>query len=935
MKYLLIDNCSLRHLINTHGYSRFILELENLIASKSVELITHELLIEEWNKHKTKWLHDKQRIINSKAGRGKQQEPSTMGIIPYDSKTTDIHLEEQIKILDDLIINTKIKLQTPETIKNETYQRLRDNLAPFHTKKNSLNDWEIFGSVANYCQVNGIHQLFFISHNHTDFGHEEELDKKVHTSLSDRFEEVDIVYYKDIPHFFNEFDINNYLPAHFLNYQIIPNTNYSFRATIKSNVLDSLYSLYKQTYKEINYIPTHIIKKCYPFATSEESNTYYSGFTISGVNEQLIDFFENVQISKTNKITFKDESLVNFIPDFKEKTEYVLRHLTQNLVFHLSGDKSHKRVCSHYFPNDLKCQCYRCQHERFKFNKIFASINQDTDSNKEKLKQAYIHYQIGNYLTANEIYENIISTAKENKEYILYFLAKYNQRHLANFLGNPFTTKHNNFELIANLKKIDPVEEAVKLKSLSDYNFISFITQEEFFNYGFQEIKKITIDIINHYHSQLNGGWSSNSNKTELIQAFAKIDHLLNNNYIIYDQFSNFTKLFDMVIEGLFASHAITEKQDSRFESFDDYWIHKLIFYGTGKSIKRYFNRYKLKSLKYSGKSKNNTSFIELATNILSHTNNEIIGLEDNNDAFRISFNDYFENLLTISALLELEDGVVNKIAEKLLVFLKKEKILLWNKYECVGAFLLRKKNQIKKNTLVNFFNFAITKEKFHNHQLIEDILDCFENDTFSEISDKAFRKILSESLIICKKCSQTHSFDTLISLYDKVDQKNKAIISEEITKKINEKFDYSLFYKAAIYNMIDADKDIIFGLINEFVISTKQQKKIHPFSGNEFIDYKLNELINLCFMLDIDTTSVHFKKFKNIHPYYDWLLNIDSFNYDNFDAEWVLIYQIRYYFKRMSKSEKLKKAIAKHLEKRSHQGIEQCLIKITYYYEN
>lgn len=932
MKYLLIDNCSLRHLIDKNGYSKYILQLENLLGSKSVELIINDSLMAEWNKHKDKWRRDIERRINAKSNNIIGIEVSSTQIAVNNQQLSFIHLDEQIKKLDNLLLNAKINLMTPEVIKNETHSRISNNLAPFHTKKQSLKDWELFGSAANYCQVYGITQLFFVSHNHTDFGHEGQIDKKVHTSLSERFQDVDIIYYRDISKFFDEFENNNYLPAHYLSYQIIPNSNFSFRATIKNNVLDSLNHLYNETYKEINFIPTHLIRKCHPFATSEISETYYSNFTLFQVNEQLIDFFENIEIINRNKITFKDESLVNFIPNYKVKTEYALRNLTQNLIFHLSGEKTRKRVCSHYFSDSSSCQCFGCQHERFKFNLIFPSINEVTNTNKEKLKQAYIHYQLGNYLTAVDIYENIIENAQENKEYILYFIAKYNQRHLADFLRNPFTTKHSNYEIIDNLKKIDPVEEAVKLKGLSDYNFLVFIAQEDFFHDGFQEIKKIKNDIVDHYHSQLKGGWSSNSHTTQLIQEFAKIDHLLNNNYIIYDQFSNFSNLFDMVVEGLFASHAITAKQNSRLESFDDYWIHKFIYYGSRKMMKKYFYRYNLKSLKYSGKSKSNTTFIELATNILTFTNTDRLELEDNNDAFKITYNDYFENLMTVAAFLDLEERVVNKIAEKLLVFLKKEKILNRGKYESIRDFLFRKKEQIKKSTLVNFFNFINTNKKFHNEDILQDVISCFEDDTFTEISETSFQNITNSSLEVCKQCHDSHNIDTLISLYKKVDFEKKEIITKKIEQKLSEKFDYNIFYHSSIYSLIETNKETIIRMIDEFIVNPEPKVNRSIFRNNEFINYRLDQLINLCFMAEIDTTTEKFEKFKIIHPYYEWLLNIETFNYKNFDPEWVLINQIKYYYKRMSKSTILKTFLAAHLENEKHNGIERLLRIISYY---
>ena len=60
MKYLLIDETSLFLLIDTNGYSDHLLELKDLLHREEISLITHKLIIQEWENHKTKTQKDKE-----------------------------------------------------------------------------------------------------------------------------------------------------------------------------------------------------------------------------------------------------------------------------------------------------------------------------------------------------------------------------------------------------------------------------------------------------------------------------------------------------------------------------------------------------------------------------------------------------------------------------------------------------------------------------------------------------------------------------------------------------------------------------------------------------------------------------------------------------------------------------------------------------------
>jgi hypothetical protein len=61
---------------------------------------------------------------------------------------------------------------------------------------------------------------------------------------------------------------------------------------------------------------------------------------------------------------------------------------------------------------------------------------------------------------------------------------------------------------------------------------------------------------------------------------------------------------------------------------------------------------------------------------------------------------------------------------------------------------------------------------------------------------------------------------------------------------------------------------------------------------------------------------------------YYDWLLNIDDFDYNEFDPEWILAYKTEVYFKRIFSSPNLLTYMASYLKKTKHPFLSQLMIE-------
>ena len=687
--------------------------------------------------------------------------------------------------------------------------------------------------------------------------------------------------------------------------------------------------MYNDLYGEISFIPTHILRKYYPFANSEESEAYYNLFTLSNVRENLIAVFESIEIGENNEFIFKDRSLFEGIEDYEKKIQNVFRRLTHNLVYKLDSRTNTKSV-STYFDGSGLCECYRCTYNRFEFHKTLPGLKSNEAELKEKLKLAYINYKIGNFQTSSNLLLEIVDKAFKEKKFIIYFIAKYNLSHLAAFLKNPFYSKEINYKLIEELKNIDSLEEAVKLKSHTDYNLISYIAQEDFFTNAFQNIRKEVSDILDHYYSQLKGGYSYNNDVWSLIEEFAKLDTFLNSNYIIYDKYSNFERLFELVIEGLFASHAIDEAQGSKLKSFDDYWIKNIILYGKKDTVLKYFNRFNLKYLKYKSNSVHADSFIELSENFLSHEIQKRTELEEfldsNNEYFIGSFNAIFENLVTITSLIQLDKLVLNKFSSILLTFLEKEESINRRSFESLKLFFNRCGRKLSKELLYKFMAHFSNNPKDYEGNVLNVVIGSFHNGELKRISKQYLINLLSKFIA-------TQSLDIVFNIYEKVSPNYQQLISKYIKEKLAENFDFELFYLASLHSVISLDKEKLFSLVKEFKVDVRKASFRSMFSGREdYRIYYLDQIFNLYFKYNIRTDMKEFDKIKRLHPYYDWLSDMERFNYKNFNPLWVLNHQTIYYLKVMANSKYLKEALIKYLKNNSHTGIERSFLKMTYY---
>lgn len=180
MAKLVLDTCSWIELAKPK-FSKVLDELENQINNNITIIISCDLIIDEWERNKSRIMLDIQNSI-------KDYSKSAMNIsnyLPAKEKNELINIlgkyrdneKEQIKLAEKhfdrveklmnsspkYIINDKLKLKIIEKgIKKE---------APFHNSKNNINDALIYFGAIEYVQENYIiaNDLIFVTQNKNEF----------------------------------------------------------------------------------------------------------------------------------------------------------------------------------------------------------------------------------------------------------------------------------------------------------------------------------------------------------------------------------------------------------------------------------------------------------------------------------------------------------------------------------------------------------------------------------------------------------------------------------------------------------------------------------------------------------------------------------------------------------------------------------------------
>lgn len=903
MKNILIDTCSWINLL-TEDTNNLLPHLEFWTSNECINIVSHKIIIEEWDKHKVK---QKKRFTDSLSTKYKH----TLEIvkkeklaIPEKLEPNIQNIDEQIEIIDKLLANSKILCESND-IKVLCSDRTISKKAPFHNKLDSTKDAYIIFSAIEYFNKEN-QDFLFISANKNEFGAPNNLELEIHPEIIEDFPNVKVSYFNDIGRAINL--LKQELPISISPVSVEDTNELELEDKVfidKSKpILDQIFDYMTIRHKEVSFFPLSLFNNQYPFKSNSNSHTHYALFSLTFNNQELFDLFKSVSISENNSITITNPDFYKGVKNYESKIKNVLLGFTKNLIFNISNEKSREQISVRY-TDETNCQCPKCSFRKLKFVDSFKNL--ETYNDKDILENSYVHYLIGNFATSANKQIKATEFFTKKKQNLSNFISQYNSSKLSIFVRNNYYGDDSQDVLVEKLKKIDLNHQAIKLSNNEAGDFIDYLKNNKFYENARNKIQTSTSKIIDQYHSQLNGGWSSNSEIWTLINEFGELESFLNENYIIYDKFSEFKEIFKVFLEGLFASHSINASHYSRLENFDDWLINQILRYGDSVIINKLYKRYKLKKIHYKKTSFSGDSFVDLIDNFFSNeelrdafTNN----CEKGNRRFWDYYNNIFKNILTLVSICDFDGDYHNLFTEKLITYLEKETYLHTLSYNHINYYINRCGLQIKRNLLIKLFKLGLKNPSYHNSEFFESLTNNFASKKI-KITKSQFSSIKNLSFENCKICKENHSETIIVPIWEMIENTDyKCEIENMILENLNKNFSFNLFYLASIYDIIKLDKEFLKKAIKESLPKEKRTSIKSIFSGvddNRFD--RVNNLLNLCFKFKVDTTTIDFKPFKLLDKYYEWLIDMNNFNYDDFQKEWISEYTTRFYFEKIYSS--------------------------------
>jgi hypothetical protein len=598
MKYLLIDtNCFAKDLLASDSDNYLLETLEHWVKNEEVVLLVPEIIkLAEWPKIRDLYIEDfrknSEKILDT-------VQKSISPLPTLISLQINNYKNKAVRITN--LIDLGVCYPASQNVKAEMADRQLKHLAPFHNKQRSLADGLIYFSTIEYAEQKQIEELYFISRNASDFQQSKD-NPELHEDL--KHSTITVQFYPQLGHAIN--NLKKELPSLTKGTSFETDKDYISQFIIyeketPSSIVDQLIQALDRYYDQLPFIPIHILTRVAPFKIIKEKSSYVynSSFALHTNNEELINLLESISIEES-KISIA-EPYLSETADAEKKVYSALRKLNNNLIFDIYCRDNNKEKDIRLKENRV-CYCARCTYNRFEFSHSLSQVHEKSDHSTEKIKQAFVQYKFGNFSQALKGFYSLYEYANANNKPLFGFVCLYNLKRLQHYIRGHFRKTDESIEKIFQVLESTSLDRYILTHS-SEPAFIrenmKWINETSFYNEAHTNITNVVEKISEHYDSQLAGGWSSNSHLAILISSFAEIEIFLENNCVIYSDYSEFVNLFNWYLRGLFMSHSFSERQDSRLDYFDDYLLLKIVTHGQADKIIKLFNKYHLSSLRY------------------------------------------------------------------------------------------------------------------------------------------------------------------------------------------------------------------------------------------------------------------------------------------------------------------------------------------------
>ncbi|SDD66265.1 DUF4365 domain-containing protein [Pedobacter soli] len=696
-------------------------------------------------------------------------------------------------------------------------------------------------------------------------------------------------------------------------------------------LLEQLFTLLEYLFEEVQYLPMHLLTQYYPFKISDAQSSFYQQFKLYTDNDDLVKMLDTFKVQPDGKIVFTDSSYIQDVEDYEKKAKAVLVKFTQNHIYEIVSQKSRKEVSTRYFSHG-NCNCVVCCYNRLEIPQTIEKLAEPKNKSlDDQMKIAYMHYELGNYLKAVQAFQKIGKQAFNKGKKTLFLITQFNLIKLGRLIKSNYYD-YETMEHGKQLMEINLDQAVYSARNRSHHRkLFNYIKDVRFYSDSAYEIQTAISKLRSEYQSFIGGGSFNTHSYDQLLNGFAQLSSFIGGNWIVYDSFGEFSLQMEEFTEGIFIALALRETNSYVISEFNDYHIQRLIFDGQHKVTWRYFNKYHFKSIPYKGK---DGKFFGMISNLLANhhlVDDAYKAYSPEEGAFwRNPYPEVFNNCLCLAAMIEMNDKQVENITKAIMSCLSKADLPGTDAYAQVNSFFSSKRYQLSTNMLKELITFFLQKKDMY----LEKRLGVFtaELKTREQIIKLSAldRKQLFKYALEGDRDLLQH-FNTLAFFHPVADKSLKKEIKKRITSQLHIKFDAYHYYYAAITDVLSFQES---EFLDKFIAATYPDPDKfsfrNTFYGPQDNEYPLFDMFfNLCFKFGLHPSEITDRKMEGFGEYYDWLLDLHGFDYDNFKISWLGLYPTKFYLRAFAKPLILRKTIEGYLRNNRDLQVERLYFDI------
>lgn len=693
-----------------------------------------------------------------------------------------------------------------------------------------------------------------------------------------------------------------------------------FKRIKNMHVIDKLYEALS-VYKDFRTMIAWRLVDKISFKETHSTSTTYNQFTLNTNNKEIINFFDSIEID--SDITITNPSFFKGVKNAKKKACKIVEILNDNGIVWLEIPGKNQTLSIKKKTNEV-CNCSKCKYILLNFSEVKSNLELDFDKSSddwENMKNAYLYFLTGDYEKAKKAYISLNEKAEINKQNILSFLTKYNLR-----ITSWRSWEHEYPDLPTELKKLHISDEKRRiLESLSNNSLISDYSNS---------IDEIYLKIKDYKQRRI-----VNNTASLIDRIYAKIAeyHIFTEgNYLLENNSEKHQLMVEKVIESFVTSYSMKTEHTYHVNSINDFIVQLALHHCDPNKLLGYFQRNQVKEINYQSDTDYFNNCIE---NFFSKQNvdflqSEIVYINNQtgNPDLRRKVGRLFENICILMTYLNTDiqvKGLLKSISYYIDVL-----DFGVNEISSLAHPLIMKPELFKNEEVIQLVSILIRKENFSEGYLITNCLFFFQEKGY--VFNSANQSLVDT---LVERSISNPKFGLLGVLPDLLSEGKLREMKERISKSLKTTFSPDLYHEAVI-NKCLTDPISLFDSYLEFIkhfIDKKPEKNIlfntpSPYTGvNWSLRRKLNNLIEILYVIDDDNLLALplLNEVKKIHPYYEMLMNVDSFKRgDPFKVEWILENQSEIVLTRLSRNKQLTNALKGELDLRYNTEIGNIFMK-------